>query len=136
MIGDLVGGQNLDRHRAIEMGVPRLVDHTHPAFTELRFDPVMAERLADHDLLASLGDLATELGNLWRDHIARAHELLDDAGVRDGLADHEPSPMRRSKLAKRGSARRPSNRGSTFSRVIAEDRSSKAFSSHSKARSL
>ena len=54
-VGDLVGGQDLDRHGAIQMGVACLVDHTHAAFTELRFDPVVVERLADH----------REAGRLW-----------------------------------------------------------------------
>ena len=47
-IGDLVMGEHLDRDGAIEMCVVCLVDDTHPALAELRFDPVSIERLADH----------------------------------------------------------------------------------------
>ena len=36
------------------MGVVSLVDHTHAAFPELRFDPVVVERLADHREYRSL----------------------------------------------------------------------------------
>src|SRR5438034_11272606 len=46
-------------------------------------------------------------------HPARP-ELLDDAIVGDGLADHEPSPMRRSRSWKRGSPRRLSDCGETL----------------------
>ena len=48
-ISDLVGGQDLDRHRAVQVGVVGLVNHTHAAFTELRYDPVVVERPADHE---------------------------------------------------------------------------------------
>jgi hypothetical protein len=55
-IGDLVGGQDLDGDGAVEVRVASFVDHTHAAFAELRFDPVMVQRLADHP----------ERGSPWR----------------------------------------------------------------------
>ena len=33
---------------AVQAGVVGLVDHTHPAFAELRFDPVVFEGATDH----------------------------------------------------------------------------------------
>ena len=47
-IGDLVVWQHLDGDDTIEARVAGSVDDTHPAFAELRFDPVAIERLADH----------------------------------------------------------------------------------------
>ena len=47
-VGNFVVGQDLDRHRAVQVVVPSFVNHTHAAFAELRFDPVVLERLADH----------------------------------------------------------------------------------------
>src|SRR5712692_3871359 len=65
------------------------------------------------------GDAAAEarvFGLVHHAHTA-ATELLEDAIVRDGLADHEPSPIRRSRSWKRGSPRRLSNCGETLIQV-------------------
>ena len=47
-IGRLCPGQDLDGDGAIEVGVAGLVNHTHPAFAELRFDAVAVQRPANH----------------------------------------------------------------------------------------
>jgi hypothetical protein len=47
-------GVTIDRHRAIQTGVARLVDGAHTALTELRFDGVVSERAANHDGAAPL----------------------------------------------------------------------------------
>ena len=44
-ISDPSGGRTLMATGAIQMGVASLVDDTHAAFTELRFDPVVFEGL-------------------------------------------------------------------------------------------
>ena len=62
------------------------------------------------------GDAAAEarvFGLVDHTHSAGA-ELLDDSIVGDSLADHDPSPMRRSRSWKRGSPRRLSSCGSTL----------------------
>ena len=43
-----LGRQNLDRNGPVEMRVSGFVYHAHAALTELGFDPIMAEGLADH----------------------------------------------------------------------------------------
>ena len=47
--GELVDGRELQRNRATQLGVLGFVGHTHPAFTELGDDFVVADSLADHD---------------------------------------------------------------------------------------
>ncbi len=54
-IGDLVGRQDFDRHRAVEVHIASLVDHPHAALAELRFDPVVVECPADHGKWRALG---------------------------------------------------------------------------------
>src|SRR5688572_15369234 len=49
LVEKLVVRQNLDCDCAMQTGVTSAIDNTHPAFTEFRFDPVMVERLADHE---------------------------------------------------------------------------------------
>jgi hypothetical protein len=40
--GKNVGRQEFQRNDAVELGVFRLIDHTHPTFTKLLEDPVMS----------------------------------------------------------------------------------------------
>ena len=47
-IGQGPGGQDLERHVAVQPLVVRPVDHTHPAGAELFENAVMPEGLADH----------------------------------------------------------------------------------------
>jgi hypothetical protein len=44
-VGDAVRRQDLDRHRARELGVARSEHDAHTAFAKLRFDDVAAEGL-------------------------------------------------------------------------------------------
>jgi hypothetical protein len=44
-----VGRKELQRDRALEVRVFGLVDNTHPAFTELLGDAVVADGLTDHE---------------------------------------------------------------------------------------
>jgi hypothetical protein len=37
-----------DGHHAVQVGVAGLLDHAHPALAELAFNPIVAQRLADH----------------------------------------------------------------------------------------
>jgi hypothetical protein len=53
-VGDFIVRQNLDGDKAIQAGVARFVDHTHPAFTELLGDFVVRECLARHDSAFSM----------------------------------------------------------------------------------
>src|SRR5205085_1006255 len=46
--GGRIRTQDLDGYRPVEMRIEGPVDHAHSAFTELCFNPVMAEGLADH----------------------------------------------------------------------------------------
>jgi len=46
-ISDLVRWQDLDSNKAIKMGVPGLVNQTHPTFAELFDDPVVRDGLAE-----------------------------------------------------------------------------------------
>ena len=43
------GGQDLDGDLAVQALVPRAVDLAHPPLADLLNDPVVAQRLADHD---------------------------------------------------------------------------------------
>ena len=47
-VGGHLRRQNLERHLALELGVPGEVDLPHPALAELVEDPVVGEGLADH----------------------------------------------------------------------------------------
>src|SRR5438094_3276756 len=69
-----LGTEYLDGDGSVQVGIERLVDHAHATLAELRFDPVVAQGLADHDLFASLGDLPAELG------MARSVNLAHAAG--------------------------------------------------------
>ena len=51
-IGDLVGEQDLNRHRAVQVGVAGFVDYAHAALPELGFDAIVAECPADHQKAA------------------------------------------------------------------------------------
>jgi hypothetical protein len=42
-------GEELERHLSAEAGVLRLVDDAHAPAAELLEDPVVGDRLADHD---------------------------------------------------------------------------------------
>src|SRR5205085_11216519 len=47
-VGDLLGRQNLHRHRTVEIKIVRPVDDSHAAFAEFGFDPVMINGPPDH----------------------------------------------------------------------------------------
>ena len=69
-----LGAEYLDGDGSVQVGIERLLDHAHATLAELRFDPVVAQGLADHDLVSSLGDLPAELG------MARSVNLAHAAG--------------------------------------------------------
>jgi hypothetical protein len=41
-------GKKLQRHRAMEFGILRAIDHTHAARADLRVNAITPERLANH----------------------------------------------------------------------------------------
>jgi hypothetical protein len=47
-IGNKCTQQDLDGDQSVEARIMGLVDHTHAALAELRFDPVLFEASADH----------------------------------------------------------------------------------------
>jgi len=94
-IGELLGWENLRRDRSIQMDVVGSVNDTHPAFAELRFDPVVIECPADHD----------GVGNLWFDNSIwagpsrrrrrRATSAADRASHRRSSTARPPASCRR-----------------------------------------
>ena len=48
-VRDKVSRQKLQSHRALELGVVRLIDDTHPALTEFVGDLVVRDGSTDHD---------------------------------------------------------------------------------------
>ena len=71
-IGDLVVRQHLDGDDTIEVCVAGLVDHTHPALAELRFDSVAIERLTDHGNVCMLASILVS-GVLRTSHSGCSH---------------------------------------------------------------
>src|SRR5262249_22102330 len=47
-VGDLIGGQDLDRDQPVQPHVLRLVDHAHPALAQGRENFVVRDAVADH----------------------------------------------------------------------------------------
>jgi hypothetical protein len=46
--GVSISAQDFDRYGPVEMSIEGLVDHPHAALAEFCFNPVVAQRLADH----------------------------------------------------------------------------------------